>query len=341
MMAKHLSLFLLILPVALCALGAQAGPSLERFTFTEPHMGTTVRIVLYAPDAATAKKAADAAFARIAELNKIMSDYDPDSELMRLCTAGSATVSIDLFRVLEEAKKYGELSGGAFDISVGPVVRLWRKARKTGVMPGADAIMQALERVDYRKIQLDARGRMVRLLLVGMLLDLGGIAKGYAADAALAVLGQHGITRALVGLGGDIAVGAPPPGASGWRIAVAPLRSPDAPPRHHLMLKNAGVSTAGDLHQAAEIDGKRYSHIIDPKTGVALVGRRSATVVAPNATMSDGLDTALCVMGPERGMAMVEKLGSVAALYVYETDSGAEKEIPSKRWGSFIDLPAN
>jgi FAD:protein FMN transferase len=332
-MAKHLSLFLLILPAALCGMGARAGSGLERHTFTEPHMGTMVRIVLYAPDEAAAKRAAAAAFARIAELNKIMSDYDPDSELMRLCKSGGGTVSVDLFQVLQEAEKYGRLSDGAFDISIGPVVRLWRKARKTGVMPSADAVKQALERVDYRKIRLDPRSRTVRLLLMGMLLDLGGIAKGYAADAALAVLRQHGITRALVALGGDIAIGDPPPGAAGWRIGVAPLKGTDASPRYHLMLKNAGVSTAGDLHQAVEIDGKRYSHIIDPRTGIGLVGRRSATVVAPNATTSDGLDTAMCVMGPERGMAIIEKLDGVAALYVYETETGQEKEIASKRFG--------
>ena len=170
-----------------------------------------------------------------------------------------------------------------------------------------------------------------------MLLDLGGIAKGYAADAALAVLRQHGITQALVALGGDIAVGDPPPGEAGWRIGVAPLKNPDAPPRYHLRVKNAGVSTAGDLHQAVEIDGKRYSHIIDPRTGIGLVGRRSATVIAPNATTSDGLDTGICVMGPERGLAMIEKLDAVAALYVYENEKGEEKEIASKRFARFVE----
>jgi thiamine biosynthesis lipoprotein len=335
-MTKHLTLFLLILAAGLCGMSATAGTGLERYTFTEPHMGTTVRLVLYAADEATAKKAAAAAFARIAELNKIMSDYDPDSELMRLCKSGGGPVSIDLFRVLEASEKYAKLSEGAFDVSIGPVVRLWRRARKTGVLPSAAALKQALERVDYRKIRLEPRGRIVRLLLMGMLLDLGGIAKGYAADAVLAVVRQHGITRALVAVGGDIAAGAAPPGSAGWRVGVAPLKSADAPPRYRLLLKNAAVSTAGDLHQAVEIDGKRYSHIVDPKTGIGLVGRRSATVVAPNATTSDGLDTAMCVMGPERGIAMIEKLDGVAALYVYETADGAEKEIVSKRFRQYV-----
>jgi thiamine biosynthesis lipoprotein len=339
-MAKHLLFFILILCAALFGVNALAGPALERFTFDEPHMGTTVRIALYAQDEATAKRAAKAAFARIAELNKILSDYDPESELMRLCKSAGGPpvpVSVDLFRVLQAAEKYARLSDGAFDVSIGPVVRLWRKARKTGEMPSAEAIKTALERVDYRKIQLDPIGRTVRLLLVGMMLDLGGIAKGYAADAALEVLRQHGITRALVGLGGDIAVGDAPPGAAGWRVGVAPLKNPKAPARHFLLLKNAGVSTAGDLHQAVEIGGKRYSHIIDPRTGMGLVGRRSATVIAPHATMSDGLDTGMCVLGSKRGMAMIEKLDGVAALYVDETEDGKERELASKRFSTFIE----
>ncbi len=236
-MTKHLTLVLLILCGGLCVVNAspRASPralgvdplGLQRFTFSEPHMGTTARIVLYAPDEAAAKKAAKAAFARIAELNKILSDYDPDSELMRLCkhAGGDAVpVSVDLFRVLQEAEKYAKLSDGAFDVSIGPVVRLWRKARRTREMPNAAAIKAALDQIDYRKIRLDPKGRTVRLLLMGMLLDLGGIAKGYAADAALAVLRQHGITQALVALGGDIAVGEPPPGSAGWRIGIAPLQ---------------------------------------------------------------------------------------------------------------------
>ena len=118
---------------------------------------------------------------------------------------------------------------------------------------------------------------------------------------------------------------------------IAPLEDPTRTPTRYLILANQAVSTSGDAEQYVEIGGKRYSHIIDPKTGLGLVGRRSATVVAPNATTSDGLDTAMCVMGPERGMAMIEKLDGVAALYVYETEKGAEMEIASKRFAQFVE----
>jgi FAD:protein FMN transferase len=337
-MLKHLIFSLLILPCGLLAVNALQPPALKRYVFSEPHMGTTVRIVLYAPDEIIAKKAAQAAFARIAELNAILSDYQPTSELMRLCEKAGGPpveVSADLFEVLQKSQEFAEWTDGAFDVSISPVVRLWRKARRTGVMPKADAIKKALDLVDYRKIRLEPKGHTVQLLLVGMRLDLGGIAKGYAADAALAVLRQHGITRALVAAGGDIAVGDAPPDASGWKVGIAPLKKPDAPPEHYLLLKNAGVSTAGDAEQFALVDGKRYSHIIDPKTGMGLVGRRSVTVIAPNATTSDGMDTGLCVLGVERGLKLVDARSDVAALFVFETDKGVETTA-SKRFAKYL-----
>ncbi|MBI3822835.1 MAG: FAD:protein FMN transferase, partial [Planctomycetes bacterium] len=299
---------------------------------------TTFRIVMWAPDETTAKKAAKAAFARVAELNAIMSDYQPTSELMKLCEKAGGPpveVSVDLFEVLRKSEEFAKMSDGAFDISISPVVRLWRKARRTKEMPKAEDIKKALALVDYRKIKLDAKGRTVQLLMIGMLLDLGGIAKGYAADAALAILRQHGITRALVAAGGDIAVGDPPPDADGWKIGIAPLKNPGAEPTQYLSLKNAGVSTAGDSEQYVEINGKRYSHIIDPKTGHGVVGRRSVTVIAPNATTSDGLDTPICVMGIERGLKMIESRDDLAALMVFETDKGIET-VQSKRFASYL-----
>jgi thiamine biosynthesis lipoprotein len=337
-MLKHLSLSLLILLAGLLVVNGVQPAKPQRFEFSEPHMGTRFRIVLFAADEALAKKAAKAAFARVAELNAIMSDYQPTSELMRLCEKSGGPpveVSVDLFEILKKSAEFAELTDGAFDVSISPVVRLWRKARRTREMPKAEDIKKALELVDYRKIKLDAKGRTVQLLLMGMMLDLGGIAKGYAADAALLVLRQHGITRALVAAGGDIAVSNAPPEAPGWKIGIAPLKNPDAPPTHYLLLKNAGVSTAGDAEQFVEIDGKRFSHIIDPKTGLGLVGRRSVTVIAPNATISDGMDTGLCVLGVDRGLKIIENREDVAALFVFETAKGVETTA-SRRFANFV-----
>ena len=320
------------------------GPvALQRFTLQEPHMGTTFRIVLYAADEATAKKAAKAAFARVAELNRILSDYLPDSELMQLCKqAGGDPVKVsdDLFAVLRKSEEIAKLSDGAFDVSIAPVVRLWRTARKTKQLPNMDALKQALARVDFRKIRLDAERRTVQLLIANMLLDLGGIAKGYTADAVLEVLRRHGITRALVAAGGDVTASDPPPDAKGWKVGIAPvedalLRDGQAKPMTYLLLKNAAVSTAGDANQFVEIGGVRYSHIVDPKTGLGLVGRRGVTVIAPQGVWADALDTAACILGPERGLKLIESQKGCAALFVHETADGIVSR-PSSRFAKYL-----
>jgi thiamine biosynthesis lipoprotein len=335
-MIRRSLLSLLIVFLALAAVNAWDDPSLGRFEFSEPHMGTTFRIVLYAPDKTAATSAAKAAFARIAELDRIMSDYKADSELMQLCKKAGGPpveVTIDLFNVLKKAEEISKLSEGTFDVSIGPVVKLWRKARRTGKLPNEQQLKKALALVDYRKIRLSAEGRRVELQLIGMLLDLGGIAKGYAADAALAILRSQGITRALVAAGGDIAVSDPPPDAGGWKVGIAPL-DPKAEPAIFLKLKNAAVSTSGDLHQYVEIDGQRYSHIVDPKTGLGLTGRRSVSVIATEGITADALDTACCVLGSERGLKIIEKQ-AMAALFIVETD-GKETATPSSRWEQYL-----
>jgi thiamine biosynthesis lipoprotein len=327
----------LTLIVATLSVAVSAENLPARFEFSQPRMGTLFRIVLYADGEPKAKQASQAAFARIAELDNIMSDYKPASELMKLCKKAGGDpvrVSADLFAVLERAQEIGRKTDGAFDVTVGPIVRLWRKARRTRKLPDAEELKRALALVGYEKMKLDPAKRTVQLLVMGMLLDLGGIAKGYAADAALEVLRGHGIRRALVAAGGDIRVGEPPPGKRGWKIGIAPLKKPADPPDHFVLLVNAGVSTAGDAHQFVEIDGKRYSHIVDPRTGQALQGRRSVTVIAANDTTADVLDTALCVLGPERGLKLIEAGNGLAALYVFEND-GKVITRPSKRFAQY------
>jgi thiamine biosynthesis lipoprotein len=329
--AVALAAGLALLPTA----AAPAQPP-QRFEFTQPHMGTTFRLVFYAKDQATADRAAKAAFARAAALDQIMSDYKQDSELMRLCKqAGGDPVKVspELFEVLRRAQKLSELSDGAFDVSCGPVVKLWRRARRTQQLPPADELKKALGLVDYRKIKLNAAGRTVQLLLAGMLLDLGGIAKGYAAELLLALLREHGITQALVAAGGDIMVGEPPPGAKGWKIGVAPLENPNARPKTFVLVRNAGVSTSGDTEQYVEIDGKRYGHHIDLKTGLGVVRRGSVTVVMPGAT-ADGWAGTLCVLGPERGLKLIEAVDGAAALFVTATEQGQVVQ-RSRRFAAF------
>jgi thiamine biosynthesis lipoprotein len=290
-------------------------------------MGTKFSIIVYAVDEPTASKAAKAAFERIAELDGSMSDYRPASELMQLCKkAGGEPVRVsdDLFYVLQKAQQVAERSDGAFDVTVGPVVRLWRISRKTRQLPDPEKLKAALALVGYKNVRIDAEARTVQLLKGGMQLDLGGIAKGYAADEALKTLEKHGIKCALVAAGGDIAVSEAPPDAPGWTVGIAPLFDPESKPKHSLLLKNAAVSTSGDTEQFIEIDGKRYSHIIDPKTGLGLVGRQSVTVTARRGIDSDSLTKVVSVWGPKRGLEFIEKTPGTAAFVVRKKDDGEE-----------------
>jgi thiamine biosynthesis lipoprotein len=308
-----------------------------RFTFSEAHMGTKFQIVLHAKDEATAQKAAKAAFARAAQLDEIMSDYRPTSELMQLCQQagkGPKRVSPDLFAVLARSQEISRLSDGAFDVTIGPVVRLWRRSRRTRQLPGPDELAKARALVGYDKMRLTAKDSTVELIIIGMLLDLGGIAKGFAAEAMLAILREYGVTRALVAAGGDIVVGDAPPDAKGWKIGIAPLDNPEAKPSRHVLLTNAAVSTSGDTQQYVEIDGKRFSHIVDPKTGLGLTIRSSVTVIAKDGKTADGLATALSVMGPERGLKLIESIDRAAALFIVATDK-VQTTHPSKRFAQY------
>jgi FAD:protein FMN transferase len=313
---------------------AHAAGKLSRFEESQPHMGTVARIVVYARTSTSAAAATQMAFERIRELDSILSDYKAESELNRLShQSGGPPVKVgpDLFRVLSVAQNLAAKSNGAFDVTVGPVVRLWRRARRQRTLPEADRLAAALGLTGFRWLTLDTKHQTAHLAKPGMLLDVGGIAKGFAADEALKTLKWAGIEQALVALGGDIAVSNPPPGRKGWSIEIASLNLASAPKPPPLLLHNAAVSTSGDAEQFVEIGGIRYSHIIDPRTGKALTGRRSVTVVAAHGIDSDALATAVSVMDPNEGVKLVDAIRSAAALIVAQTSSGVQTW-KSQRW---------
>jgi thiamine biosynthesis lipoprotein len=324
---------------SLLGLTGPEGPSKAsqaRFEFAETHMGSEFKIVLYSPDEPAARRASRAAYARIAALDESFSDYQPDSELMRLCDRAGGPpvkVSVDLLDILQRAHQMYERSGGAFDVTVGPVVRLWRRARRDRKMPSAENLARARALVSTDLMTIDPKACTVRLAKPGMKLDLGGIAKGYASEEALKVLKHEGITRALIAGAGDIVVGDPPPGLDGWTIAIAPLDPSKSAPEHFLLLRNVAISTSGDTERYVEIDGKRYSHIVDPQTGLGVVDRSSVTVVAPDGATADALDTAVYVLGPERGLPLVESTAGASALIVRAT-AGGRQTYPSRRFAS-------
>lgn len=318
-----------------------AQPAPARHEFASKHMGTTFRIVLYAADPKTAKEAADAGFSRVAGLDQCMSDYRRDSELMKLCAAfrtevgPPVVVSEDLFDVLWQARELSRVSDGAFDVTVGPVVQLWRHARRTQQLPDKDELAAAMRLVGWRNVELDPAKKTVRLLVPGMQLDLGGIAKGYAADAVLALLRQRfGITRALVAAAGDITCGDAPPGREFWEVDIAPIAR--GQPVRRLRLVNAAVSTSGDLEQFVEIGGVRFSHIVDPGTGLGVTGRRSVTVIAPRGVTADSYTKAVMLMPPGRGFELIETTPAAAAYQAVVGPNETVQTSSTRRFAQFL-----
>jgi len=282
----------------------------ERYQYTEVHMGVQTRVVLWAEGPAVAESAARAAFNRIEQLDSAMSDYRVDSELNRLSAkAGGPAMKIsrDLFAVLALSCDLARRSSGAFDPTVGPLVRLWRTARRSGRLPEAAALKAARAASGWRMMILDAHARTARLARPGMKLDLGGIAKGYACQKAVQAVAQQGVRSCLVEMGGDVALGAAPPGERGWRVEI-----PNAPePQRMQVLSNCAVSTSGDTEQYVEIGGKRYSHIVDPRTGTGLTSRIAVTVIAPDGGLSDSLSTAVSVLGEAQGRKLCTQFKGV------------------------------
>jgi len=319
-MARWLSYF----AIFLSSLLAVQPSTLHRYESVEPSMGTLVKITLYTTDEQAATRAFRAAFDRIIDLDRILSDYKPDSELNQITSTAvghSVKVSDDLFTVLAASQDLAEATDGAFDVTQGPVIRVWREARKVSRLPDADTLREAASRSGHRKLHLDAAAHTVMLDQAGMGLDVGAIGKGYAASEALKVLGRLGVRSALVAVSGDLAFSDAPPGERGWHVDI----HSDDPALAHvprvLELTNASVSSSGSTEQHLDIGGKRYSHVIDPSSGMGLVGDIIVTVIAPSGLDADGLDTAVSVLGPERGLALIESRPGVAALIVQRTNA--------------------
>jgi thiamine biosynthesis lipoprotein len=257
-------------------------------------MGTVFRITVYAEEPQSALRAA---FDRVAVLDGELSDYKPDSELNRICREGGGVISDDLYRVLKTALQLSADSDGAFDVTLGPVTRLWRLKH----VPDREQLALAMKRVGYRYVVLG--DHRVNLKAPGMQLDLGAIAKGFAAEEALKVLRARGIKSALVAASGDLAIGDPPPGKTGWTVALEPLQE-----RHVVPLHNTFVGTSGDTEQFVEAGGMHYSHIIDSRTGMGLTKRVGVTVIASDGMLADALGTTLSVVAARQRVAAAQAL---------------------------------
>jgi FAD:protein FMN transferase len=313
-------------------------PAASRFEFTQPHMGTMVRLVIYASDEARAATAARAAFTRIADIDATLSDYRPESELSRVTRRageGPVAVSRDLLRVAAASDALARETDGAFDITIGRLTALWRQARRDGRLPDAASLQAARAASGYRLLVVNERAGTLTVTRAGVRLDAGGVGKGYAADEAARVLVEHGIMSFLVAASGDIVVGDPPPGERGWVVAVEygggrTSGLHDRERRHtprSVLLQNAAISTSGPAEQAMVVDGIRYSHILDPRTGVGVTHPLQVTVIAPSGIEADALATAVAVLGPDRGVRLIERRPATSVLVL-----GPDGAIASSRW---------
>jgi FAD:protein FMN transferase len=290
---------------------------LKRFEYSRVQMGGQARIVLYTNAKERAESAARAAFNEIERLENILSDWRPRSELSRLSAgAGGPAVKVsrELYTVLVQAQRLARLSDGAFDITVGPLTRLWRESRKTERLPDRAVLRAARERVGWEKLELAERGRTARLTVPGMVLDAGGIAKGYALDRAVGVLRRQGVRSCLLEMGGDLWAGDPPPGERGWRIE----RDNSV-----VTVARSAISTSGTGEQGVLIGRRRYAHIVDPRTGLGLTQFIQVSVSAQEGLVSDPLATALCVLGPgTAGSKLLPFFSRADATFWYPPPSG-------------------
>ncbi|GJQ28570.1 MAG: thiamine biosynthesis lipoprotein ApbE [Phycisphaerae bacterium] len=292
---------------------------LKRYEFARVCMGVEARVTLYAGSPAAAELAAAEAFGELARLDAMMSDYRPSSQVSAMGReAGGAWAPIapELESVLRLAGEVSSASGGAFDVTAGPMTHAWRETRRTGRLPTPEELERLRGLVDWRGVEV-ALGR-ARLARAGMRVDLGGIAKGYAAQRAVDRLRARGVPRCLVALAGDIVAGGEPPGRPGWHVEV---RGRDGPVGVLLLARQA-ASTSGDTEQFVEIDGVRYAHLVDPRTGLGSSRRVSATVIAPRGELADALATAACLLTPDEAGVMLARFPGTACVLV-EGEPGA------------------
>jgi len=294
---------------------------------TEMIMGTLVEITVIPAN----EKAIREAFEALKKVDALMSTYKEDSEISILNREAKAQVSGETLEVIEDAIKFSNLTDGAFDITCRPLINLWKKAKKEEKVPSEMEIEEAISLVDYQRIILE--GNQIRLEKKGMQIDLGGIAKGYAVDKAIEALKKNGIKRALVNAGGDLyALGTDPQGEK-WQIGVQDPRDEDKI-IDIIKVKDKAVATSGDYRRYFTLEGKRFSHIVNPKTGLTVQDvPMSVTIIGPDATTTDALSTGVFVLGPEEGMKLIESLPEVEGMIISE----GMKKLTSKGWEEFLE----
>jgi thiamine biosynthesis lipoprotein len=282
-------------------------------------MGTDFKILIDHDCENNSSTAARAAFQEANRLNLIFSDYDSESELSQLSNSSYRSQKIklseELFEVLEFSKSLAVETEGAFDPTLGQLSRLWRISRFRKSLPSVISIKKAMDRVGSQYLILSNQQKEATILKPGIILDLGGIAKGYTADRMMLILKNMGFDRCLIDAGGDLTLGKRPRQSKGWKIQIGGIKHPDLP---RMTLENCSVATSGDSSQFVEINDRKYSHIVNPRTGYGLENLTQVTVIAPNGISADSLATTLSVLGPEKAkeLGILKEKEGIRAFFV-------------------------
>lgn len=296
-------------------------------------MGTITHIIAVAPNQRTANKSIEAASGQFRNIEILMSYHKDDSELAKInhnAYKSPVKISLQTFDVIQKSIEFSKLSDGAFDVTVGPLVDLWKSAGESNSVPTQTQLDEARSKVGYEKLILDANEKTIQFSVEGMKIDLGGIAKGYAVDKAVEAMKNCGSTGGMVDVGGNIrCFGTPPKGKTHWLIGLQDPNKADSDidilaqagiqtsePLLILQLTNDAVATSGHYRRFALIHGKKFSHIINRQTGISTEGLSSVTIISKNAIDADALATAVSVMGPEKGLALIETIPQTEAILI-------------------------
>ncbi len=302
------------------------GDPIEGYEARFPALGTLVDIKVFSANSAIVSRTVQAAKERTKEIEDTLTDYNPESEASLLTERafgdGFVSVSSDLWNMLAASERWYKISDGSFDASLGSLTRQWRASRRTKLPLTEGQRQKALQQSGWQNVQLDLETKSVRFKHDGIRLDFGAIGKGYVVDEIFKLFDEAGLKKCLVNISGNMRCGDPPPDREGWRIEISPLEK-GQPILRRLLLSNTSIATSGDLWQFTLIEGQRYSHILEPRTGRSVRGPIAATVIAPSAADADACATAVCVLGPVAGAQLVQSLAQTEALILEHSDSSS------------------
>ena len=282
-------------------------------------MGSELRIAAWSPDEAAARSAIDAVFAEFERLEALMSTWRPGSDVLRINAAAGVEpvpAAADVRDVLRQARQISEWTEGTFDVTFGALTDVWKFDHdQDGTVPTPEAIRARLPLIDYRQIEIDDRAGTVFLKRQGMKIHLGGIGKGYAVEHAIGILRQAGLRDFMIQAGGDLYVGGTKDGHL-WRLGIQDPRGPQGTSFATIDLTDSTFSTSGDYARFFMKDGVRYHHILDPATGQPARLCRSVTIVSASPVIADAIAKGVFILGPEKGMALVERIPKLQAVIV-------------------------